>query len=80
MGKTSAAAVARYRRAHYDSISVDMPRGSRAVLSRHAAQHDASLAAWLRRAIVQAMQDDGADPADIDVVQGRHTQPTDGDT
>lgn len=63
-------ATARYVKAHYDRIALQLPKGSREILSDHAKLHDRSVNAFLARAIVQTMRDDGADPADIAVILG----------
>lgn len=64
-------ATARYVKTHYDRIALQLPKGSRDVLSNHALERDRSVNAFIIRAIVQAMQDDGANHADIAVILGK---------
>lgn len=63
-------ATARYVKAHYDRIALQLPKGSRDVLSSHAFGRDRSVNAFIARAIAQTMRDDGADPSDIAVILG----------
>lgn len=63
-------ATAKYNKSHYDAITFRVGVGGSSIISAHAANHDKSTNAFLLRAIVQAMQDDGADPADIAVICG----------
>lgn len=63
-------ATAKYNKSHYDAITFRVSVGGHDIISAHAAKHDSSTNAFLLRAIVQTMQDDGADPADIAVIRG----------
>jgi hypothetical protein len=64
-------ATIQYIKSHYDRITLQLPKGAKAILAAHASGRDRSVNAFISRAIVQAMQDDGADPANIAVICGR---------
>lgn len=51
-------AVANYKKKHYDVITINVPKGFKAVAQKHAQKHDASLTAFVNRAIRETMERD----------------------
>lgn len=67
MGYTSSDVKARYNRAHYDVVSVLVPKGGREELQAIAQAHGMSVSRYLRHLIIADNHDD---PAAIEIIWG----------
>lgn len=58
MGKTSSAVKNRYNAKAYDRITITVPKGQKEVIEAHAASTGEAVAAFIKRAIAMAMEQD----------------------
>lgn len=70
--------VSKYNAANYDSITFRVPRGAKSVIQQHSSSSDKSLNAFINRAILQCMQDDGAPPEVLAAVSGNDSDSSGG--
>lgn len=63
MGKASTRAQNKYIAKAYDRINLTVPKGRKDTIQAHAEAHSESVNGFINRAILEAMERDGAAPA-----------------
>lgn len=63
MGKASTRAHNKYIAKAYDRINLTVPKGRKDTIQAHAEAHSESVNGFINRAILEAMERDGAAPA-----------------
>lgn len=63
MGKASTRAHNKYIAKAYDRINLTVPKGRKNTIQAHAEAHSESVNGFINRAILEAMERDGAAPA-----------------
>ena len=62
-GKNSYESIKRYEDKAYDKVLVRFPKGKKDIIKAHAEAHSESVNGFINRAIDEAIERDGSDPA-----------------